>query len=90
MTDKFGSVWDVLEDDHVEAANIKLRSKILMAINNHIQKHNLKPSKIELRLGVTQPYVSALCLGKVDQFRLDVLVDFAHKFGLSVKIDVTD
>ena len=90
MTDKFESVWDALEDDHVEASNIKLRSAILIALNGYIQKHNLKPSKIEQVLGITQPYVSALCLGKVEQFRLDALVDFAHKFGLSVKIDVTD
>lgn len=88
MSEKFASVWDALEDDPVKAENMKLRSIILIAVTEYIKNHNLKQAQVAKILGITQPRVSALCQGKIESFRLDALVDFAHKFGLNVKIDV--
>lgn len=39
-------------------------------------------------LCITQPRVSALLQGKIDQFRLDSLVDIAHRLGLRVALEV--
>jgi len=33
MSDRFNSVWDALEDDPVRVENLKLRSALLIAIN---------------------------------------------------------
>ena len=37
---------------------------------------------------VTQPRVSALLQGKISDFRLDSLVDMAHRLGMHVSISV--
>jgi predicted XRE-type DNA-binding protein len=37
-------------------------------------------------LHLTQPRVSALLRGKIEEFRLDSLVDIAHRLGLSVEL----
>lgn len=88
MSEKFTSVWDALEDDPVKAENMKLRSILLIAVTEHIKNNNLKQAQVAKALGITQPRVSALCQGKIEMFRLDTLVDFAHKFGLNVKLEV--
>ena len=41
-----------------------------------------------LLLKCTQPRVNALMQGKIDEFRLDMLVDSAHRLGLDVSIEV--
>jgi phosphoribosyl 1,2-cyclic phosphodiesterase len=37
-------------------------------------------------LQISQPRVSALLHGKIDKFRLDSLVDMAHRLGLDVSL----
>ncbi len=39
-------------------------------------------------LSIIQPRVSALRKGKINEFRLDMLIDFALRLGLHVSIDV--
>ena len=39
-------------------------------------------------LTISQPRVSALLQGKIDKFRLDSLVDMAHRLGLNVSIRI--
>ena len=39
-------------------------------------------------LHISQPRVSALLKGKIDEFRLDALLDFVHRLGLHVSINV--
>ena len=39
-------------------------------------------------LHITQPRVSALLKGKINDFRLDSLVDMAHRLGMQVSINV--
>ena len=83
---QFDSVWDALEDDPVRAENLKLRSVLLMEISEKIQSMGLTQSKAAEILRINQPRVCALLQGKIDQFRLDSLVDMAHRLGLNVSI----
>jgi predicted XRE-type DNA-binding protein len=85
---KFASVWDALEDDPIKAENLKLRSLLMIAISERIRSENLKQEEAAKRLNITQPRVSALLNGKIESFRLDTLVDMAHRLGLQVTIDV--
>jgi len=39
-------------------------------------------------LKTTQPRISALKQGKINEFRIDMLVDFALRLGLGVSIEV--
>ena len=84
----FDSVWDALENAPVKAENMKLRSSLLMTITTRIEQEGLNQTQAAKRLNITQPRVSALISGKIEKFRLDTLVDFAHRLGLQVSIEV--
>ena len=85
---RFNSVWDALEDDPVKRENLRLRSELMMAINSHLKTHKLTQQKAATLLKTTQPRVSAIKQGKIDDFRLDMLIDFAHRLGLHVSLEV--
>ena len=88
MTTKFDSVWDALEEDPVKRENLKLRSKLMIEINAMLDKGGEKQADIAKRLKTTQPRISALRKGKINEFRLDMLIDFSTRLGLRVSIDV--
>ncbi|MES9944447.1 MAG: XRE family transcriptional regulator [Candidatus Thiodiazotropha sp.] len=85
---RFESVWDALEDDPIRVENLKLRSALLIAINQELTSRSLKQNETAELLHITQPRVSALKQGKISEFRLDALVDIAHRLGLHVSIEV--
>ena len=84
----FESVWDALEDNPVRALNLRLRSGLLIHINEELDSLGLSQSKIAEMLEITQPRVSALRTGKIENFRLDSLVDIAHRLGLRVSLRI--
>ncbi|MEN8713243.1 MAG: XRE family transcriptional regulator [Arenicellales bacterium] len=88
MATKFNSVWDALEEDPVKRENLKLRSQLMIEINAKLDQSAEKQVDIAERLHITQPRVSALRKGKINEFRLDMLIDFALRLGLHVSIDV--
>ena len=83
---KFDSVWEALEDDPVRVENLKLRSVLLMEITETIRSMELTQSRAAEILSISQPRVCALLQGRIDRFRLDSLVDMAHRLGLNVSI----
>ena len=85
---KFESVWEALENDPVRVQNLKLRSAALIEITEKLAGMNLSQTEIAKILSISQPRVSALMQGKIHKFRLDSLVDIAHRLGLSVSIQV--
>ncbi len=84
----FDNVWEVLEDDPVMAENMKLRSTLLMAITRNIKSRNINETEAARLLEITQPRVSALLKGKIEAFRLDTLVNFAHRLGLHIDLKI--
>ncbi len=86
--DRFNSVWDALEDDAVRRENLKLRSALMMEIAERLKNQGLTQTQAAEVLHITQPRVSALLKGKINEFRLDSLVDMAHRLGMHVSISV--
>ncbi len=84
----FNSVWDALEDDPIIAENMKLRSALLMAITKNIKARDINQNEVAKMLQITQPRVSALMKGKIENFRLDTLVNLAHRLGLHVNMQI--
>lgn len=84
----FASVWDALEADPVRVQNLKLRSALLIRIAEEIRSRGLTQARVADLLCITQPRVSALLQGKIEQFRLDSLVDIAHRLQLRVSLEV--
>lgn len=85
---QFESVWDALEEDPVRVQNLKLRSVLLIDITEKLRSLDLTQARAAELLCINQPRVSALLQGKIDKFRLDSLVDMAHRLGLNVSIRV--
>jgi predicted XRE-type DNA-binding protein len=88
--ERFDSVWDAIEDTPAEAENMKLRSKLMMDLKQHVQSSGLTQAEAAKLLGVTQPRVSDLVRGKVNLFGLDTLVNMAAAAGLHVEMRVRD
>ncbi|MFT4928866.1 MAG: putative XRE-type DNA-binding protein [Phenylobacterium sp.] len=87
-TQSFSNVWDALEDDPVKAENLKLRTVLLSAVIDHINNEEMSQTETAKHLGITQAKVSALIKGKISEFKLDSLVDIAHKLGLHISMEV--
>jgi len=85
---RFNSVWEALEDDPVRVENLKLRSELIIKISEKIKSQGLTQAQTAKVLRITQPRVSALLKGKINEFRLDSLVDIAHRLGLQVSIQI--
>ena len=83
---EFKSVWDALEDDPVRAQNLKLRSALMIEIREKVNELEITQTRAAKVLCISQPRVSALLQGKIERFRLDGLVDMAHRLDLNVSI----
>ncbi|MDD5034418.1 MAG: helix-turn-helix domain-containing protein [Methylococcaceae bacterium] len=88
--ERFISVWDAIEDTPEEAENMKLRSALIMALKEHINRTGLSQSQAAKLFGVTQPRVSDLMRGKISLFSLDALVNMAAVAGLHVEMSVRE
>ena len=56
--ERFDSVWDAISDTPEEAENMKLRSSLMMALEDHIEREGLSQSQAAKAFGVSQPRVS--------------------------------
>ncbi|CDN53048.1 Uncharacterized conserved small protein-like [Neorhizobium galegae bv. officinalis bv. officinalis str. HAMBI 1141] len=86
----FSNVWDALEDTPAEAANMSMRSALLIAIEQKVRNWNVTQKDAAARLGITQPRLNDLLRGRIANFSLDALVELAGKVGLSVRLDIAD
>ncbi len=83
---RYANVWDAIEDTPGEAAHMKARSELMMAITEHIRKNGLTQAEAAKLLGVTQPRVSDLVRGKIDLFSIDTLVQMLATAGMRVEM----
>jgi predicted XRE-type DNA-binding protein len=80
------SVWDAIEDTAAAAENLKLRSALMIALKEQIERRGWTQAEAARRFGVTQPRVSDLMRGKIDLFGLNTLINMAVAAGLHVEI----
>ena len=88
-TETFESVWDALEDTPTEAENMKLRSRLMIAISEAVTAWDITQMEAARRLGVTQPRLNDLLRGHIGKFSLDALVALAARAGLAVHLEIT-
>ncbi|HEY8332893.1 MAG TPA: XRE family transcriptional regulator [Tardiphaga sp.] len=80
---RFDSVWDALENAPAEAANMKARSGLMIAIRDAVDGWQLTQAEAAKRLGVTQPRMNDLLRGRIDKLSLDALMILATTAGLT-------
>ncbi|HEB3531917.1 TPA: XRE family transcriptional regulator [Burkholderia cenocepacia] len=88
--ERYANVWDAIESEPAEAANMKLRSELMIALKQRIARLELSQAEAAKQLGVTQPRVSDLIRGKINLFGLDALVNMASAVGLRVDLQVRE
>jgi predicted XRE-type DNA-binding protein len=86
ISQRFDSVWDAISDTPEEAANMRLRSSLMIALKDHIARAGMSQAQAAKLFGVTQPRVSDLMRGKINLFALDALVNMAAAAGLQVEM----
>jgi predicted XRE-type DNA-binding protein len=85
---KFASVWDALEQRPAEAASMKARSELMIAIRSAVDEWETTQAASAKRLDLTQPRLNDLLRGRINKFSLDALIDLAVRAGLKVKVEV--
>jgi predicted XRE-type DNA-binding protein len=88
QTQRFASIWDALEDTPQEAANMRLRSKLMLELGKTVQAWELSQKEAAKRLGISQPRLNDVLSGKIDKFSLDALVNLSSSAHLTVDICV--
>ena len=88
MSKRYASVWDAIEDTPAEAENMKLRSRLMIILKDHIKAQGWTQAEAAKRLNVTQPRISDLMRGKIDLFGLDSLVTMLRAAGLRLEFRV--
>jgi predicted XRE-type DNA-binding protein len=86
--EQFVSVWDAIEDTPAEAENMKLRSALMMALEQHIKANGWSQAEAARLMGVTQPRVSDLMRGKIDLFGIDTLINMLTSVGMRVEMHI--
>jgi predicted XRE-type DNA-binding protein len=85
---KFANVWDALEDTPTQAANMTMRSDLLIALRQRIGTWKVTQAQAACRLQVTQPRLNDLLRGRISKFSLDALIDLADRAGIHVRLRI--
>lgn len=86
--DEFISVWDAIEDAPEQAEAMKLRSRLMILLQESIAGLGLNRADAARRFGVTEPRIRELLEDKVNAFDLDALITMAASAGLHCDIQL--
>lgn len=81
---RFHSVWDALEDTPGAAESMKLRSKLMIVVQDGIREAGKSQRDAANLLGLTQPVLAKLVRGRVDLFTVDSLIPMLHRLGMKI------
>jgi predicted XRE-type DNA-binding protein len=84
----FASVWDALEGSPAEAATMRLRSDLMIAIRHAVTEWAMTQAEAAGRLDVTQQRLEDLLRGRINDFSLDALTVLAARAGLEVRLQI--
>lgn len=82
---RYASVWDAIEKSPAEAANLKLRSSLVLALKRHIEHEGLSQTEAARIFGVSQPRISNLMRGKINLFSIDMLTAAGLRVSVRVR-----
>lgn len=85
-----GDVFRDLGFDSGEAQELRLRSDLMIRVQDIVRKLPGSQAQIAQQLGTTQPRVSDLLRGKLHLFSLDFLAQILTRLGAHVSVYVDD
>ena len=81
-------MWDALEDTAAEAANMRARSALMIALRGKVEGWKVNQTAAARRLGLTQPRLNDLMRGRIDKFSLDALINLARPAQARVQLEI--
>jgi predicted XRE-type DNA-binding protein len=84
----YSDVWKGVADTPAEAANLRLRSQLMMALTEYVERQTITQEEAGKRFGVPRSRVSELVNGKISKFSIDRLVNMASRVNLETQIVV--
>jgi predicted XRE-type DNA-binding protein len=88
--EEFANVWDAIADTPEEAANLTVRSDLMMKIEEIVKESGWTQAEAAKHCGVTQPRINDLLRGRISRFSLDALVNIASALGRKVTVSLDD
>ena len=85
----FASVWDAIEDDRAVAANMTMRSDLLIALQQRVASWKVIQAQAARRLEITQPRLNDLLRNRINKFSLDMLVNLANRADIRVNLKIS-
>jgi len=82
VTKSSGNVFIDLGFDPAEAEVMKLRAEVMIRTAQKLKEQGWTQAQAARQLQITQPRVSRLVKGKVEDFSLDMLLTLATRAGL--------
>ena len=87
---RFASVWDAIEETPEDAESMKLRARLMMALQDRISHQNVSEAQTARALRVTQPRLSDLMRGRITLFPVESLVGMLIRVGMRVEVKVKE
>ncbi|RMX00427.1 XRE family transcriptional regulator [Allofranklinella schreckenbergeri] len=81
-----GNVFLDLGFDPAEAEVMRLRAEVMLLTARRLKEQGWTQAEAARHLGITQPRVSRLLKGQVEDFSLDMLVTLAARAGLRTQL----
>jgi len=72
-----------------ELVPMVIRTRLLVAVNDHIESRQLNPAQIATALGVKESRVSELKKLHIEKFSTELLLKYARRLGLRVKLEIS-
>ena len=69
-----------------EAENLKIRSGLMIAIRKIVEDREIKQTKAAELFGTTQPRISDIMRGKIDEFTIDSLVNMLSHASVHIEL----
>ena len=83
------NVWDAIEDDPIKAANLRLRSQLMMEVSEFVKQSGLTQAEAAQKLGARQPRLGDVMQGKIEKCTVDRLADMLAAIGYTVNLYVS-
>ena len=88
ITPAGGNVFEELGFAPDEAENLKVRTTLMAAIKRVIRERGLKQTAAAELFGTTQPRISQLMNGHIDEFTIDTLINMLGRAGIHAEIHI--
>ena len=83
------NVFKDLGFSKTEAEHLMIRSRLMIEVEQFVEKSKLSQREAAKKLGITQPRLNDLLQGKIQKFSIDALVKMLSKVGIHVDVHVS-